>query len=195
MAFHFLPAQALTAPLQPTVAAVFTQSVTPRSFNHAALAEKYFQLADGDIVLECITPRQSTTAQTATHQPGVAQNVAPALGQSRHHMKVHRRILAAHSAFFESMIETSGPQASDEGNVELPNVRMEEDLAVINVLLGAAYNNSEVQAIITESRDWTFILKVWEAANKYGFQLLRSLATTLLLYVPSLESLSVFLNG
>lgn len=166
-----------------------TVTVTHKKIDHVALATKYFDLPGADIVLECPKPVQTASDHAsstivASIKPNATRNaestspVAPV-----HAFRVHARTLAAHSTFFQAMIDTNETQDSGSIGADLPKVRMEEDMAVVNILLGAAYNNSEVQAVFTQSKDWRFILTVWEAANKYGFQLLRALATTLLLYV------------
>lgn len=54
---------------------------------------------------------------------------------------------------------------------------MEEGADIIRILLGAAYNKSEMLIPLLEG-DWRFALAVWEAANKYFFHVLRALASS-----------------
>lgn len=102
-----------------------------------------------------------------------------------HVFKVHSKVLAMTSTFFKDMVDLTGGQAGGSpGDIaiatdaKLPEVEMEENAAVIDMLLAAAYQKPEPLVNLTTKQAWTFILEVWEAANKYGFPLLRVLCTT-----------------
>lgn len=130
------------------------------------MAQQHFNFKDADVILEC--------RGVSLDQPDKQQTFE---------LRVHRQTLAAQSTFFQGMFETAGQDTKADHDADLPRVAMQEEIDVVNILLGAAYNLPEVQAIIATSKDWAFILKVWEAANKYGMHLLRTLTSTLLLFV------------
>lgn len=121
-----------------------------------------FNAEDADLVLVCSRPSQ-TDAQSLLHI-----------------FKVHRKVLAIPSTFFEDMfiVSVESSAMSQEQLVQgLPSVHMEEDVDVIRVLLGSAYNNFDLLIPMLEG-DWSFALQVWEAANKYLFHVLRALASS-----------------
>lgn len=87
------------------------------------------------------------------------------------------------SAFFKDMVDLSGQEASDvagdiDTTAKLPEVKVDESIAVIEVLLAAAYQKPEPLAAMVDCKEWEFIFQVWEAANKYSFQLVRVLCST-----------------
>lgn len=124
-----------------------------------------FNAEDADIILDC--PYRPDPGATASDE------------FKRHTFKAHRAILAAHSTFFKDMVETAGTDSKVDTT---PAIRMEEDSGIVSILLSAAYNKPDVQSrLLLTSKDWEVSLLVWEAANKYGFHLLRAYVASLIM--------------
>lgn len=100
-------------------------------------------------------------------------------GEPKKHriFRVQQKLLAIPFTCFETMVDIS---AGAEGPPDRSEVRMEESVPVIKMILGAAYNNAQFIDALVKSQDWQFILEVWEASNKYSFFLLRALTSSLL---------------
>jgi len=95
-----------------------------------------------------------------------------------HVFKVHGKILAVPLTVFEDMLAASTDTSGEiEGLEGVPEVKLEEEPAVVTVILGAAYNKSELLFPVIAGTDWEVALKVWEAANKYSFHVLKGLAS------------------
>lgn len=132
--------------------------------------DEVFNAEDADLALVCTC----LTSSTADHRSKKKQ---------QHIFKVHRKVLAAPSTFFEDMMaaasDTDGTEEGRKAN-DLPLIKMDESVAVVTVLLGAAYNKPELFESMLQAKDWKFALEVWEAANKYSFHTLRALSSTVL---------------
>ena len=122
-----------------------------------------FNPSDGDLSLVC-------------HE----RPAGPADKPNLHIFKVHRQVLAISCTFFDDMLKVSGDPEQIRIKTNAPELVMEESVAVVRALLGLAYNNSELIAGIITSRDWKFVLCLWEAANKYSFFALRALSSCVL---------------
>lgn len=130
--------------------------------------DEVYNAADADLALAC----------------ALRKNGKPVEGQL-HIFKVHKRVLAAASTFFESMFETAGPQDCKADGIEgeaPPEVKLEESVEIVRILAGAAYRNMESLDVIADAKDWKFILDIWEAATKYAFPDLRLHCSTSLRY-------------
>ena len=134
------------------------------------ICDDVFNAEDADLALVCTCP---TTTGDEIKQ----------VQQQQHIFKVHRKVLAAPSTFFEDMMlaseDTDGIFENRKPD-DLPTVKMEESVAVVTVLLGAAYNKPELFAALVQAPEWKFALDVWEAANKYSFHVLKALSSTIL---------------
>ena len=124
-----------------------------------------FDATDADLALVCLKP-DIKFGEDVSH--------------TLHVFKVHKRIMAVPSTFFEAMMEASEPGFEDsKDSVEgLPALRMEESPDVVQVLLGAAYNKPSLLGPLLMSENWRFALDVWEASNKYSFHVLKALSSS-----------------
>lgn len=152
---------------------------------YARLAKAHFQFSDGDVLLECPSAAKEEEEDEENVDVDVDvdvqrpdENAEP----TRFVLQVHRSTLAANSTFFKTKFDKAGSKSRGDGKA-LQKVIMDEDLSIVLVLLGAMYNVPEAQSLLTDSKDWRLLLDVLMAADKYGFKLLRSFASSLLTFV------------
>lgn len=100
------------------------------------------------------------------------------------YFKVHSAKLAGVSTFFEDMTTASvaSQNSSEDCLGGVPKVTMSESLAVVQALVDAAYNKSVKfksprDSLGDQSGLFQRIFKIYEAANKYGFNLLKDLSS------------------
>lgn len=124
-----------------------------------------FDAQDSDILLQC-TSRQGDPMK---ENYGLV-------------FKAHRQKLAAASTVFEDMLDLSNPCSEDspDHQQKLPTVKLEEDWLVVFILLECAYNKPEVLALLRPGAQWNLLLDLYNAANKYQFNLVKLYTSNLL---------------
>lgn len=150
----------------PARAVIMTEQIAGRPSKKTY--DETYRAADADVSLVC-----SKRLPTAVF--GGVEAVKTVTKTDLHVFRVHSKVLAMTSPFFKDMVDLAGPV---DAATSLHEVKMDESVSVIEVLLAAAYQKPEPLAAMVVCKEWQFIFEVWEAANKYSFQLVRVLCST-----------------
>lgn len=91
-------------------------------------------------------------------------------------LRVRLKNLEAASGVFSAMAESA--EATVEGSSSsLPVIHLEEKVAVLLVLVGAAHNDRAEFVKLFQSTDWRFVMEIWEAAHKYDMAIVKASAS------------------